>query len=76
MAVPGFRETGFGIFEGHTYEELKDDPAYQLWLDTAGEIPPPGGESKAAQKIRTLGAFHSVISRHSAASVGASGLTL
>ena len=22
IAVPGFRETGFGIFEGHTYEEL------------------------------------------------------
>ena len=48
---------------------LKDDPAYQLWLDTAGEIPPPGGESKAAQKIRTLGAFHSVISRHSAGTI-------
>ena len=67
--IPGLRETDFGPFEGRNHEELKDDPAYQLWLDTAGEIPPPGGESKAAQKIRTLGAFHSVISRHSAGTI-------
>lgn len=67
--VEDFRECDFGAFENHTYEELKDDPAYQLWLDTAGETPPPGGESKAAQKIRTLGAFHSVVSRHSAGTI-------
>ncbi len=40
IAVPGFRETGFGIFEGHTYEELKETPAYRAWLDTAGAVPP------------------------------------
>ena len=35
--VPGFRETDFGSFEGHTYEELKGDPAYRAWLDGAGQ---------------------------------------
>ena len=27
-----FREVDFGDFEMKTYEELKDDPAYQRWL--------------------------------------------
>ena len=46
--VPGFRETDFGSFEGHTYEELKDDPAYRAWLDGAGAAAPPGGEGREA----------------------------
>ena len=29
---PAFREADFGIFEMHTYEELKDDPAYVAWI--------------------------------------------
>ena len=55
--VPGLRETDFGAFEGRTYEELRDDPAYRRWLDSAGEIPPPGGEGKAESRARVLGAF-------------------
>lgn len=56
-AVPGFRETAFGAFEGHTYEELKDDPAYRAWLDSAGTAAPPGGESGAAVRRRVTEAF-------------------
>lgn len=49
QAVEDLRECAFGVFEGRTYEELRDDPAYRRWLDSAGEIPPPrrrgeGGE--------------------------------
>lgn len=62
--VPDFRETSFGAFEGRTYEELKDDPAYQAWLDSAGAAPPPGGESKAAVRQRVTEAFLAVASRH------------
>lgn len=58
------RECDFGVFENHTYEELKDDPAYRTWIDTGGETPPPGGESKSDQKARTLRAFRSIVSRH------------
>ena len=64
IAVPGFRETGFGIFEGHTYEELKETPAYRAWLDTAGAVPPPGGESKAAVRQRVTEAFLSLAAGH------------
>lgn len=57
QVVPDLRECDFGAFEGRTYEELKDDPAYSQWLDTAGETPPPGGEGKAAFRARTVRAF-------------------
>ena len=62
--VPDFRETAFGTFEGHTYEELKDDPAYQAWLDSAGAVPPPGGEGGAAVRRRVAEAFLALAARH------------
>lgn len=62
--VDGLRETDFGAFELHTYEELKDDPAYQAWLETSGEAAPPGGESKSEQRERILAAFLSIVRRH------------
>lgn len=55
--VPALRETDFGSFEGHTYEELKDDPAYRAWLDSAGAAPPPGGEGSEAVRRRVTEAF-------------------
>lgn len=58
--VPGLRECDFGAFEGRTYDELKDDPAYRHWLDTAGAAAPPGGESRADQQARTLRAFRAL----------------
>lgn len=57
QVVEDLRECAFGVFEGCTYEELRDDPAYRRWLDSAGEIPPPGGEGKAESRARVLGAF-------------------
>ena len=61
VLVPGLRETDMGAFEGHTYEELKDDPTYQAWLDTAGMAAPPGGESREAVRRRAVAAFLSVV---------------
>ncbi len=63
-AVPGLRETDFGAFEGHTYEELKDSPAYQAWLDSAGQAAPPGGESREQVRQRVLAAFRAVTAGH------------
>lgn len=42
------RETDFGVFEGKTYEELKDDPQYQAWLKENGTGQIPKGESRNA----------------------------
>lgn len=53
-----FREVDFGVFEMHSYEELKDTPAYQAWLigDNEANIPPEG-ESGMRMKERVLAAF-------------------
>ena len=52
---PRFREVDFGIFEMHSYEEIKDTPEYQGWLtgDNEANIP-PRGESGLQMKERVL----------------------
>ncbi len=41
------KEINFGDFEGSTYEEIKDLPAYQEWIsDTTNTSAPPAGESR------------------------------
>ena len=53
-----FREMDFGIFEMHSYEQLKDMPAYQAWCSGNNEANiPPGGESGLQMKQRVLKAF-------------------
>ena len=55
---PAFREVDFGNFEMHSYEELKDDPAYQAWISGDNEANiPPHGESGTQMKKRVLTAF-------------------
>ena len=55
---PELREVDFGIFEMKSYEQLKDDPMYQLWLTGENESnTPPGGESGADMTRRVLAAY-------------------
>lgn len=61
VMIGGLRETDFGKFEGKSYDELKDDPDYVRWLDSGGEGPVPGGESKAEASERTMLAFGDVL---------------
>lgn len=56
-----FRETDFGIFEMHSYDELKDTAAYQAWLEGDNESNvPPMGESGEQMKARVLAAFSEI----------------
>ncbi len=50
-----FREIDFGVFEMKSYEDLKDDPAYQEWIsgDNDKNVP-PGGESGIQLKKRVM----------------------
>ncbi|MBP3673897.1 MAG: histidine phosphatase family protein [Oscillospiraceae bacterium] len=59
---PQFKEVDFGIFEMHSYEELKDTPDYQIWLtgDNEANIP-PNGESGNQMTLRVIKAFQKVI---------------
>ena len=58
---PRFREVDFGIFEMHSYDELKDSRAYQDWLTGDNEANIPShGESGAQMKVRALEAFSEI----------------
>ena len=36
ICIPEWTEMDFGAFEGHNYQELSGDPAYQRWIDSGG----------------------------------------
>lgn len=43
--VADFVECDFGAFDGKAIGELKNDPAFNAWIDSGMKTPPPGGES-------------------------------
>ena len=56
-----FREVDFGSFEMKSYDQLKEDPAYQAWLTGDNEANvPPGGESGTQMARRVLEAFREI----------------
>lgn len=61
VVVPGLEEMDFGEFEGKTYRELSDSPAYQAWVDSRCELPCPGGESRAEFCARVRAAFEGLM---------------
>lgn len=52
MSVEGLRELNFGEFEMKTYEQLKDNKLYRMWIDDPMNITPANGESFQAFKKR------------------------
>ena len=48
------KECDFGIFEGKTYEDLKDKAEYQAWLDSGGTIAFPEGEEQKEFRLRCV----------------------
>lgn len=48
------KECDFGIFEGKTYEDLKDRTEYQAWLDSGGTIAFPKGEDQKEFRLRCV----------------------
>ena len=59
----GFRECDFGAFEGKNYLELTGESSYQAWIDSGGELPFPGGESKASFCERTRETFEQAVAK-------------
>jgi len=49
-----FKEMAFGDFEMKSYEELKDKPAYRLWISGGCETACPNGESRDAFDSRVM----------------------
>ena len=57
IIVDDFRECDFGAFEGLNYEQLNGRSDYQAWIDSGGELPFPGGESRREFAERCVRAF-------------------
>lgn len=55
--VADFRECDFGSFENLNYSELSGRKDYQRWIDSNGEMPFPGGESRTGFALRCVRAF-------------------
>lgn len=59
---PELREVDFGIFEMGSYDQLKDTPAYQQWLegDNEANIPPQGesGRQMCQRVCRAVADIH------------------
>ena len=61
VIINDWAEMDFGSFEYKNYEELKDDPAYQAWIDSNGELPIPNGESGLDFRQRCCNAYERCI---------------
>lgn len=59
--LPGLREMDFGDFEMHSYEELKDWPSYQKWIEDVEHNPCPNGESAPLVLARNIEAIAPVL---------------
>jgi len=54
MIVEGLQEMDFGLFEGRSAEEMREDAEYRKWVDSECLLPCPDGEDIAgfAERIR------------------------
>jgi len=57
IEIPSYRECDFGDYEYCNYEELKELPPYQKFLDTFGESGFPKGESRKEFQDRCMKGF-------------------
>ena len=62
--VEDFRECDFGDWENKNYAELNGREDYQAWIDSGGEKPFPGGESRAEFAARCVRAFDELLTRN------------
>ena len=57
IIIDEFDEIDFGDFEGKNYDELKDNPDYQKWIESNGEMTFPNGDAKAEYCERVKAGF-------------------
>lgn len=67
IAVSDLREMDFGAFEGRSFREMENDPAYRAWVDGGCEGRCPGGEDRAAFSGRVCRALLEILDREAEA---------
>lgn len=63
IAVPGLEEMDFGAFEGKSFQDLADDPAYRAWVEGNCTAPCPEGEGREDFSQRVCAAFERLMAR-------------
>ncbi len=61
MIIEDLKECDFGEYEYLTYEDLKDFPQYQNWIDSNGMAAFPKGESGSDFRKRSVNGFTQVL---------------
>lgn len=59
--VEEWREMDFGEFEGKNYADLNGRADYQVWIDSNGTLPFPGGESREGFCTRSMSGLSKVL---------------
>lgn len=62
----GFNEIHFGLWEGRTFEEIRNVYPHQLkaWLNDLENVAPPEGEALPDAQKRVVATFESILGRH------------
>lgn len=63
IPVPGLEEMDFGVFEGKSFRDLADDPAYRAWVEGNCTAPCPRGEGRESFSQRVCAAFERLMER-------------
>jgi alpha-ribazole phosphatase len=61
ILVPGLREMDFGLFEGHTADELSEDIRYLAWVAGDCRETCPRGEGRAGFTTRVCVTFSEIV---------------
>ena len=61
IIIEELKEMDFGDFEGKNYNDLNDNPVYQAYIDSNGELAFPNGENKQQFSERVMKGLEMVI---------------
>lgn len=61
LLIPEWTELDFGAFEGKSYEDLKDEEDYRVWLDGGCKTTVPGGESREDFIARSMRGYERML---------------
>jgi broad specificity phosphatase PhoE len=66
VIVPGLRERSFGIWEGMTFNDIKESypKEFGLWAENPLKYSPPDGEDTSDVRDRAIGSFDAIIKKH------------
>jgi broad specificity phosphatase PhoE len=66
VIMPGLRERSFGVWEGMTFNEIKESypQEFGLWAENPLKYSPPDGEDTSDVRDRAINAFDLIMKRH------------